>query len=55
MQLDVNVEGGAKDYMVTLSPAPEMVDGKKMYEEGTEVTLTANRKRHHHLQQLEQW
>ena len=39
--LDVNVEGGAKDYMVTLSPAPEMVDGKKMYEEGTEVTLTA--------------
>ena len=39
--LDVNVEGGAKDYMVTLTPAPEMVDGKKMYEEGTEVTLTA--------------
>ena len=39
--LYVNVEGGAKDYMVTLSPAPEMVDGKKMYEEGTEVTLTA--------------
>lgn len=39
--LDINVEGGAKDYMVTLSPAPEMVDGKKMYEEGTEVTLTA--------------
>lgn len=39
--LDINVEGGAKDYMVSLSPAPEMVDGKKMYEEGTEVTLTA--------------
>lgn len=39
--LDYKVEGGAKDYMVTLSPAPEMVDGKKMYEEGTEVTLTA--------------
>ena len=39
--LDINVEGGAKDYMVTLSPAPEMVDGKKMYEKGTEVTLTA--------------
>lgn len=38
--LDYKVEGGAKDYMVTLSPAPEMVDGKKMYEEGTEVTLT---------------
>ena len=39
--LDYKVEGGAKDYMVTFSPAPEMVDGKKMYEEGTEVTLTA--------------
>lgn len=39
--LDYKVEGGAKDYMVTLSPAPEMVEGKKMYEEGTEVTLTA--------------
>ncbi len=39
--LDYGVEGGAKDYMVTLSPAPEKVDGKNMYEAGTEVTLTA--------------
>ena len=39
--LDYKVEGGAKDYMVSATPAPEMVDGKKMYEEGTEVTLTA--------------
>ena len=40
--LNYNVEGGAKDYMVSLSPAPEIVDGKNMYEEGTEVTLTAS-------------
>ena len=40
--LDYKVEGGAKDYMVSLSPAPTLVDGKNMYEEGTEVTLTAN-------------
>lgn len=39
--LDYKVEGGANDYMVSATPAPEMVDGKKMYEEGTEVTLTA--------------
>lgn len=40
--LNYKVEGGAKDYMVNLSPAPEIIDGKNMYEEGTEVTLTAN-------------
>ncbi len=39
--LDVTVEGGANDYMVTLTPAPTVVDGKNMYEEGTKVTLTA--------------
>ena len=39
--LDVTVEGGANDYMVTLAPAPTVVDGKNMYEEGTKVTLTA--------------
>lgn len=39
--LDYKVEGGAKDYMVSATPAPTVVDGKKMYEEGTEVTLTA--------------
>ncbi|MCH5310407.1 MAG: Ig-like domain-containing protein [Prevotella sp.] len=40
-ELAVNVEGGANDYMVSLNPQPTMVDGKKMYEEGTQVTLTA--------------
>ena len=40
--LDYNVEGGANDYMVSASPAPTVVDGKNMYEEGTEVTLTAS-------------
>ena len=39
--LDVTVEGGANDYMVTLSPEPTVVDGKNMYEEGTKVTMTA--------------
>lgn len=39
--LDYKVEGGAKDYMVSATPAPTVVDGKNMYEEGTEVTLTA--------------
>lgn len=33
---------GTNDYMVTVSPAPEVVDGKWMYEAGTAVQLTAN-------------
>lgn len=40
--LDYMVEGGAKDYMVSATPAPTVVNGKNMYEEGTEVTLTAS-------------
>lgn len=40
--LDYKVEGGAKDYMVSATPAPTIVEGKNMYEEGTEVTLTAS-------------
>ena len=40
--LNYSVEGGAKDYMVSLFPTPEVVDGKNMYEEGTEVTMTAS-------------
>ena len=40
--LDYKVEGGAKDYMVNATPAPTIVNGKNMYEEGTEVTLTAS-------------
>jgi hypothetical protein len=33
---------GTNDYMVTVSPAPEVVEGKWMYEAGTTVELTAN-------------
>ena len=40
--LDYKVEGGAKDYMVSATPTPTIVNGKNMYEEGTEVTLTAS-------------
>ena len=39
--LDIKVEGGANDYMVTLSPAPTVVNGKNMYEEGTKVVISA--------------
>lgn len=40
--LNYKVEGGAKDYMISASPVPTVVEGKNMYEEGTEVSLTAN-------------
>lgn len=40
--LNYKVEGGAKDYMISASPVPTVVKGKNMYEEGTEVTLTAS-------------
>lgn len=40
-ELAYAVEGGANDYQVQLSPAPVVVDGKNMYEEGTTVTLNA--------------
>lgn len=40
-ELNYGVEGGANLYMVTPSPAPTVVDGKNMYEEGSKVTLTA--------------
>lgn len=39
--LDVTTDEIGKDYMISYSPAYTLVDGKKMYEEGTEVTLTA--------------
>lgn len=39
--LDITVEGGANNYMVSVTPAPTVVDGKNMYEEGTTVTLAA--------------
>lgn len=40
-ELKLNAEGGAKTYMISVSPAPTVVAGKNMYEEGTNVTLTA--------------
>ena len=40
--LNYKVEGGAKDYMISASPVPTVVEGKNLYEEGTEVTLTAS-------------
>ena len=41
-ELSLLVEGGANDYMVAASPEGTMVDGKRMYEEGTQVTVTAS-------------
>lgn len=41
-ELAITVEGGANDYMVELTPAPTVVDGKNMYEEGTKVALVAS-------------
>lgn len=41
-ELAYSVDGGANLYMVSLTPEPTEVDGKSMYEEGTEVTLTAS-------------
>lgn len=40
-ELVLGVTGGANDYQVQPAPAGEMIDGKRMYEEGTTVTLTA--------------
>ncbi|MBQ8867972.1 MAG: Ig-like domain-containing protein [Bacteroidaceae bacterium] len=40
--LDLTVEAPANDYMVQWYPAPTIVDGKNMYEEGTKVTLTTS-------------
>ncbi|MBR1548436.1 MAG: Ig-like domain-containing protein [Prevotella sp.] len=40
-ELKLTVDG-TNDYMVQVSPAPTMVDGKKMYEDGTSVMLTAS-------------
>ncbi len=41
-ELALLVEGGANDYMVSASPEGTMVDGKRMYEEGAQVTITAS-------------
>jgi pectin methylesterase-like acyl-CoA thioesterase len=39
--LTYGATGGGKDYMITPTPEPTVVDGKNMYEERQEVTLTA--------------
>ena len=41
-ELAITIDGGANDYMVQATPAPTMVNGKGMYEEGTKVALTAS-------------
>ncbi len=41
-QLTINATNGAKEYMVSLNPAPEIIEQKNMYEEGTTVTLSAS-------------
>ena len=41
-ELALTVEGGANDYMVSLNPAPTVVEGKNMYEAGTVVELAAS-------------
>lgn len=41
-ELALTMDGGANEYMVSLLPAPTVVDGKNMYEEGTKVSLSAS-------------
>lgn len=43
--LTATAEAPANYYQVQLSPAPEIIDGRAMYEEGTTVTLTAQSNR----------
>lgn len=40
--LNISVTGGGKDYMVNIAPAGTTKDGKRMYEEGVNVELTAS-------------
>ncbi|MDR0811633.1 MAG: Ig-like domain-containing protein, partial [Paludibacter sp.] len=40
-ELNVDVQGGAKEYMISYSPQPTVLNNKKMYEDGVNVTLTA--------------
>lgn len=40
--VNVTVERPANDYMVQWNPAPTVIDGKNMYEEGTTLTLTTS-------------
>ncbi len=41
-ELILNADGGAKTYMISVTPAPTVVGGKNMYENGTNVTLSAS-------------
>ena len=41
-KLSLDIVGGAKSYMVAISPSPTIVSGNNMYEDGTVVTLTAS-------------
>lgn len=40
-ELVLNIDGDANDYMVTVAPEGNMIDGKLMYEGGTNVTVSA--------------
>ena len=40
--LNYKVNGGANDYMVSVNPAPHIEDNKNLFEDGTEVTLSAS-------------
>lgn len=40
-ELVLTTEGGANDYMVAPTPAATLIDGRQMYEAGTQVTLAA--------------
>lgn len=40
-ELKVDVDGDAKSYMISYSPQGQIIEGKRMYEGGTLVTLTA--------------
>jgi pectin methylesterase-like acyl-CoA thioesterase len=39
--LSVTIDGAAKDYLISFSPEGEIIDNKRMYENGTNVTITA--------------
>lgn len=41
-ELNVTVQAPGNSYMVSIDPAPTVVENKNMYEEGTKVTLTSS-------------
>ena len=41
-ELTYSIEGIQSNHLVTVAPSPTVVDGKNMYEEGTQVVLTAS-------------